>query len=210
MFCARKREDIRLHIPLPVAISRKPFKNILCYCYNFQMNLRLSILIPAVFLAMFLLPTTSSAFKLTALQGKVMQVKDGDTVVISPSDGGPFFTCRLYGIDSPESYGKEGQSYGDEAKRELKSMILGEAVEVTTTGDKTHNREVCIIKKDGMDVNLEMIKRGAAWAYRKYLKEPYTSKYIEAENEAKAKKVGLWNDSNPVPPWEFRQMIRSR
>ena len=25
-----------------------------------------------------------------------------------------------------------------------------------------------------------------------------------AEQEAKAKKVGLWQDKNPMPPWEFR------
>lgn len=82
------------------------------------MNPRLSVLIPAVFLAILLLSSTSSPFKLTTLQGKVMQVKDGDTVVISPLDGGQFFTCRLYGIDSPESYGKEAQSYGKEAKKD--------------------------------------------------------------------------------------------
>ena len=25
-----------------------------------------------------------------------------------------------------------------------------------------------------------------------------------AEQEAKAKKAGLWQEKNPVPPWEFR------
>lgn len=174
------------------------------------MKVRLYPPILAVFMSFLLLPLISSASKMTTLQGKVMQVKDGDTVVISPLDGGQFFTCRLYGIDSPESYGKEAQPYGDEAKKELKSLILGETVGVTTTGDKTHNREVCIIKKHGMDVNLEMIKRGAAWAYRKYLKEPYTSEYIEAENQAKSKKIGLWSDSNPMAPWDFRKMIRGK
>lgn len=28
------------------------------------------------------------------------------------------------------------------------------------------------------------------------------------EQEAKAKKVGLWQDRNPIPPWEFRRRNR--
>lgn len=68
------------------------------------------------------------AFKGEVLQGKVMQVKDGDTVVIAPVEGGQFFTCRLYGIDTPEiPHGKKpGQPYGEDAMKELKHLILGQ------------------------------------------------------------------------------------
>jgi endonuclease YncB( thermonuclease family) len=76
---------------------------------------------------------------------------------------------------------------------------------VITTGEKTHGREVCIIKKDGMDINLEMVKRGYAWAYRKHLKSPYASEYIEAENRARNQKLGIWEETNPLPPWEFKK-----
>lgn len=142
------------------------------------------------------------------LQGRVMQVKDGDTVVIAPIEGGQFFTCRLYGIDAPETAkrGKPGQPYGEAAAKELKRLILGQVVDVETTGAKTYNREVCLIKKDGMDVNLEMVKRGYAWAYIQYLKRPYASEYIEAEKEARSRKLGLWQSPNPQPPWEFRRL----
>jgi endonuclease YncB( thermonuclease family) len=161
---------------------------------------RLSVLLVVVLLLVFALP----AF---ALQGKVMQVKDGDTVVIVPSEGGQGFICRLYGIDAPEvSHGrKHGQPYGDEAMKELKQMILGEYVDVELTGSKTYNREVCIIRKGSMNVNLEMVKRGYAWAYKRYLKRPYASEYISAENEARDRKLGLWQQSNPTPPWEWRR-----
>ncbi|MHC4322172.1 MAG: thermonuclease family protein [Planctomycetota bacterium] len=65
-----------------------------------------------------------------------------------------------------------------------------------------------IVELDGLDINLEMVKRGYAWAYRKYLKRPYTSDYIEAEKRAREKGLGLWKDNNPVPPWEFRRKGR--
>lgn len=159
-----------------------------------------------------LLCTPALAIKGETLHGTIMKVKDGDTVVVSPVAGGQFFTCRLYGIDSPETpkRGMPGQPYGEEAGGELKKLILWQTVEVTTTGDKTYNREVCIIKKDGVDINLEMVKRGYAWAYRRHLKRPYASDYIDAERDAREKRLGLWKDTNPTPPWEFRKLHRGR
>ena len=166
-----------------------------------------------VFVLLFSITANAFAMKAT-LQGKIMQVKDGDTVVVSPEEGGQFFTCRLYGIDTPEithtRFGKVGQPYAQEATKALKGLILGQIVEVKTTGDITHDREVCLIKRKGKDINLEMVKQGYAWAYVKHLKRPYTSEYVEAENDARTKRLGLWKDNNPMPPWEFRKMQRGR
>ena len=47
-----------------------------------------------------------------------------------------------------------------------------------------------------------------AWWYRKYANEQSAKdqgRYEFAEQEAKAKKVGLWQDKNPQPPWEYRR-----
>jgi len=136
-----------------------------------------------------------------------MQVKDGDTIVVAPLEDGQFFTCRLYGIDAPETpkKGKSGQPYGEESTKELKKLILGQDVSIEIRDRDKYGREVCVIRKDGKDMNLEMINRGAAWAYRKYLKPPYATEYIEAENEARGKGLGLWQQSNPEPPWNFRK-----
>jgi len=144
------------------------------------------------------------------VSGKVVKVKDGDTIVVAPDKGGQFSTCRLYGIDTPEipHRGKPGQPYGYEAMKELKKLILGETVKVILTGAKTYKREVCIIKKGDTDINFEMVKRGYAWAYRRYLKRPYASEYISAEKEAKMARRGLWKQKNPTPPWEWRRRTR--
>lgn len=147
-----------------------------------------------------------------AIADTVVQVKDGDTVVVAPDDGGQFYTCRLYGIDAPETpkHNRSGQPFGDEAERELKRLVLGQAVTVITTGAKTYNRQVCLLYRAGLDVNLEMVKRGYAWAYKRYLKRPYASEYISAENEARKQKLGLWRQYNPTPPWEWRKLQRQR
>jgi endonuclease YncB( thermonuclease family) len=48
-----------------------------------------------------------------------------------------------------------------------------------------------------------MAKRDAAWAYKNYLRGPY------AEREASARRLGLWKDSNPIPPWGFRRLRKA-
>jgi endonuclease YncB( thermonuclease family) len=47
-----------------------------------------------------------------------------------------------------------------------------------------------------------------AWHYKQYESEQSKedrAQYRQTEQDAKAGKVGLWNDKNPVPPWEFRR-----
>lgn len=143
-------------------------------------------------------------------KGRVMKVTDGDTVAISLAEGGQFYKCRLYGIDAPETpkHGKPGQPFGEEATKELKRLILGQDVDVEIKDTDRYRRKVCRISKGGMDVNLEMVKLGFAWAYVHYLRRPYASEYIDAERSARAKKLGLWQQSNPQPPWEFRRLRR--
>jgi len=62
-----------------------------------------------------------------------------------------------------------------------------------------------------LDVGLAQVTTGMAWWYRKYANEQSPEdqgRYEFAEQEAKAKKVGLWQDKIPQPPWEFRKSRR--
>jgi len=141
------------------------------------------------------------------ITGKVARVTDGDTAVIR-SDRGDRFTCRLYGIDAPEKYHrrKPGQPYALESSALLRELTLGKSVLVTLTGEKTYGRQVCVIRAGEVEVNLEMIKRGMAWAYRKHLKPPFRKRYISAEEKAKKRGIGLWRGENPLPPWRFKAL----
>ena len=56
------------------------------------------------------------------------------------------------------------------------------------------------------NINREMVSEGWAWAYRQYLDRPHASEYIEAEEKARGKRLGLWAQTNPQPPWEFRKL----
>jgi endonuclease YncB( thermonuclease family) len=50
-----------------------------------------------------------------------------------------------------------------------------------------------------------MVAEGLAWAYRQYLEGSYASEYLRLEEQARRRRMGLWQQPNPQPPWEFRQ-----
>ena len=59
-----------------------------------------------------------------------------------------------------------------------------------------------------LDAGHAQITVGLAWWYRKYAKEqPPQDRgaYEFSEQEAREKRVGLWVDHDPVPPWEWRR-----
>ena len=58
------------------------------------------------------------------------------------------------------------------------------------------------------DMNLEQVRAGLAWHYKKYQKDQTSADrelYSEAEIEAREAGRGLWYDADPVPPWEYRK-----
>jgi endonuclease YncB( thermonuclease family) len=66
---------------------------------------------------------------------------------------------------------------------------------------------------NGEDANLEQIEAGMAWHYKKYQGEQSPSDrivYSDAEREARMRKIGLWRDTNPISPWDYRQAERDR
>jgi endonuclease YncB( thermonuclease family) len=56
--------------------------------------------------------------------------------------------------------------------------------------------------------SLEQVRRGLAWHYKAYQREQPPEdrvSYAAAEEEARRLRLGLWQDTQPVPPWELRR-----
>lgn len=151
----------------------------------------------------------SSCASPRVVEGEVSRVFDGDTVTLTTREGTKL-RVRLYGIDAPEVRHEEmaGQPYGKAAKEALSELALGRSVTVEIVDIDVHRRMVGIVRRSGVDINLEMVRSGYAWAYRRYLSSPYASRYLDAEKEARGKRLGLWKDANPDPPWEFKKKRR--
>ena len=131
------------------------------------------------------------------IEGRIVGVHDGDTVTVLTADKTQI-KMRLEGIDAPELK----QAFGARAKQELSTLVFGKEVRVQNKGHDRYKRTIGRILCEGVDVNLEMVKRGMAWRYVKYSKEPAL---IAAEIEARTTKCGLWSEENPIPPWEWRK-----
>jgi hypothetical protein len=74
---------------------------------------------------------------------------------------------------------------------------------LTTPDTDRYGRTVGQVFINTLDVNADMIRRGAAWVYRKYAKD---QTLYSLEAQAKQEKRGLWNlsESQRIPPWEWR------
>jgi micrococcal nuclease len=136
------------------------------------------------------------------LRGKVIGVKDGDTVVVLDAEKRSH-DIRLAGIDAPE----KAQPFGNRSKEHLSNLVFGKQVEVQSDKTDKYGRTVGKVLINGRDANLEQIRAGFAWHYKEYAKEqsPFDrSSYANAEASARNAKSGLWADPKPMPPWEWR------
>lgn len=136
------------------------------------------------------------------IEGKVVRVSDGDTITVLDADNKQH-RIRFQGIDAPESK----QAFGQASKENLSKMVFGKQVTVTWDKVDKYRRTVGKVLLDGRDINIEQVKAGFAWHYKKYSEEqPAEDRvtYAKAEEEARAAKRGLWQDPNPTPPGEWR------
>ena len=129
--------------------------------------------------------------------GKVIAITDGDTFKLLTQDS-IVHRIRVASIDCPE----KKQPFSKRAKQFTSDAIFGKNVEVEIQSKDRYGR---IIGKVGynesFDLSEELLKHGYAWHYVKYSKDMLLQ---GLEQEARVKKVGLWQDKNAIPPWEWR------
>ena len=132
----------------------------------------------------------------------VVGVSDGDTLT-ALSATRRRLKCRLYGIDAPE----KKQAFGQASKLSLSALSYGRSANIDIVGRDRYGRAICKIAVAGVDVNKEQIARGMAWMYRQYASD---RTYSDAEMRAQSRRIGIWRDTQPVPPWDFRRTGRRR
>ncbi|WP_165747653.1 thermonuclease family protein [Klebsiella aerogenes] len=146
-----------------------------------------------IYLFAVIFPATLCAAQ---LQGMVIRVLDGDTIEVL-QDKTPV-RIRLANIDAPE----KKQAFGRWSTNQLKGLIAAQPVTVTYTHTDRYGRIIGrVFTANGTEASRFMVQSGAAWVYERYS----TDKALPAlQREAQRQKRGLWADSQPVPPWEWR------
>lgn len=137
------------------------------------------------------------------LHGTVTGIADGDTLYVTDS-ARRTYKVRLLGIDAPE----HGQAFGEASKRALKQLAHRQPVQVEWQKRDAYGRVLGkVVLSGNRDANLHQLNAGMAWWNRKYTYEQNSAdaiRYRDAEHVARKKRLGLWSQKNPVPPWRWR------
>jgi micrococcal nuclease len=153
----------------------------------------------------------------------VERVSDGDTIVIKDTNG-KNVTVRFACVDAPEiaHTNKEKQSkstsdrnqfsWGVKAQERVQQLVQqgGERVTLNITDSDRYGRKVAEVRlKNGTFIQQVLLQEGLAKVYRPYLNKcPSKDLIQQAEAQAKEQKLGIWNDTKFVNPWEYRALYK--
>jgi endonuclease YncB( thermonuclease family) len=153
---------------------------------------------PAFFFALLLAATPA----LADTRGRVVSVHDGDTLTVLIDRRQ--VRVRLTDIDAPEL----GQPFGTRSRQSLSDLCFGKTAALDVRGQDRYQRTLAHVTCAGMDANSEQVRRGYAWTFVRYAR-PGTP-LLALENEARAAHRGLWQDSAPISPWDWRRNGQQR
>jgi len=151
------------------------------------------------YIAVFLVCAWSAAIPAQEISGRVVGIADGDSFTLLTADNRQV-KIRLAEIDAPE----RRQPYGSRAREQLSRLIFQEKVIIDVQTVDRYGRTVGRPYKGDLDVCAEMVRTGAAWLDRQYLRD---DGLLAIERDARKARRGVWglSESDNQPPWEWRR-----
>ncbi len=132
-----------------------------------------------------------------SITGKVVGITDGDTFKLLTQDS-TLIKVRLANIDCPE----KKQPYSASAKQFVSDAIFNKTVTIQVLNKDRYRRSIANVSyNDSLNLSYQLVKNGLAWHYVKYSKDSLLQGF---ENSARDRKIGLWKEKNPIPPWQWR------
>lgn len=135
--------------------------------------------------------------------GIVERVIDGDTYDVKLERTGEQARVRLAWLDAPEPR----QPFGAEATEWALRSLLGRRVVLTVQDVDAYGRTVAQLSVAGdghmWDVGATLARMGLAWVDPRYGNDH--ASLDEDQARARFEGVGLWEQPNPIPPWEWRR-----
>lgn len=137
---------------------------------------------------------------------RVVHVSDGDTLTCTRFNLRRSETkLRFAFVDAPESK----QSFGKESQQMVKKMVYRKLVRVEITDVDRYGRCVGFIRRYGRNINQELVKRGGAWVYEEYIRNPsQKQQWLALQQQAKKQKKGLWKNPNAMRPSTYRKQTK--
>jgi endonuclease YncB( thermonuclease family) len=142
--------------------------------------------------------TGAQSVMMDFLRGRVVKVIDGDSIILKLREGDKV-ESRLHGVDAPEW----DQPHGSAARRALAWKVLWRSFDVEVRDVDGYGRKVVVLRKEGRNINAEMVCDGHAWWYTRYAPKEMNLQRCQAS--ARNLGIGLWKDGDPLPPWKWRR-----
>ncbi|HMO31404.1 MAG TPA: thermonuclease family protein [Lacibacter sp.] len=131
------------------------------------------------------------------LRGRAVKILDGDTFDLLTAAG--TFRIRLNGIDCPE----KGQPYSRKATDALGRLCQGQELTVRFRSKDRNGRVLGDVFTPADNwLNLRLVEEGWAWHFKRYSSN---RQLAAAETAARRRRAGLWQDRNPIAPWDWRR-----
>lgn len=118
------------------------------------------------------------------IAGRVTAVDSGDTFRMQAGKGA--VVVRLSDIGTPLG----SAYYAPSSKQLLANMVLDENVRVVVTAEEGADRIFGHVYRGELDVNLELVKAGAAWWCMEFSSD---TSYLPWQNQAQRRFGGLWS-----------------
>jgi micrococcal nuclease len=135
-----------------------------------------------------------------ALDGVVVRIVDGDTIVVRLPDR--LEKVRYIGVDTPELHhpSKGEQPGGREAAEVNRVLVSGRRVrlELDVQPRDRHGRLLAYVWVDETMVNAELVRRGFAQVMTVPPNVRHQALFLKLQREARESARGLWGDATPA------------
>jgi endonuclease YncB( thermonuclease family) len=126
--------------------------------------------------------------------GLVIDVHDGNTLTVLVNQ--TQLRVQLQNIDAPEI----GQAFGNASKRSLYVICMEKEARVTERRKDRYGHTIGRVRCATVDASNEQVRKGMAWVLA-----PKGSPLYGLQVTARLERRGLWADTKPVAPWDWRQ-----
>jgi endonuclease YncB( thermonuclease family) len=133
--------------------------------------------------------------------GPLVAIVDGDTLKAKVQ--GVVMKFRLQGVDAPE----HDQPYGAKSTSLLSEITRGQNLVFVFSDVDAYGRIIVQAWVGKMNINAEMVRRGAAWFDSEYSQD---EELYLIETDARDRRKGLWAlpSAERVEPWVWRKAKR--